>query len=83
MLLLLILLLMPRAKVADFGCGERPMFDSRTQYSRIIGGMEAGEGEFPWQVSIQVANQHMCGGAILSSWWILTAAHCLNSEEIS
>ncbi|XP_010621243.1 serine protease 55 isoform X2 [Fukomys damarensis] len=65
------------------GCGERPMFDRRTQYSRIIGGVEAGEGEFPWQVSIQVANQHMCGGAILSSWWILTAAHCLNSEEIS
>ncbi|XP_005373861.1 PREDICTED: serine protease 55 [Chinchilla lanigera] len=83
MLLLPILLLMPHARAADFGCGERPVFEGRTRYSRIVGGMEAEEGEFPWQVSIQVANEHVCGGAILSTWWILTAAHCLNFEEIA
>ncbi|XP_063091029.1 serine protease 55 isoform X2 [Cavia porcellus] len=83
MLLLSILLLLPYAKMADFaGCGERPEFEGSTRHSRIIGGMEAEEGEFPWQVSIQVFNEHMCGGTILSAWWILTAAHCLNFEEI-
>lgn len=44
---------------------------------RIIGGEEAKDGEFPYQVSVQVFNDHNCGGAIVSSKWILTAAHCV------
>uniref|UniRef100_A0A2K6GDY8 Serine protease 55 n=1 Tax=Propithecus coquereli TaxID=379532 RepID=A0A2K6GDY8_PROCO len=65
------------------GCGERPTYEGRTRHSRIIGGLEAEVGEFPWQVSIQAENEHFCGGAILDKWWILTAAHCLNSADIS
>ncbi|XP_032491111.1 serine protease 55 [Phocoena sinus] len=61
-------------------CGERPVFERGAQYSRIIGGMEAEVGEFPWQVSIQARNEHFCGGAIISEWWIVSAAHCLYSE---
>uniref|UniRef100_UPI004038F6D6 serine protease 55 n=1 Tax=Callospermophilus lateralis TaxID=76772 RepID=UPI004038F6D6 len=69
-------------------CGERPSFEDRKmRYSRIVGGLEAEVGEFPWQVSIQATNQHFCGGSILNSWWILTAAHCvigeLPTEELS
>ncbi|MBZ3869373.1 Serine protease 55 [Sciurus carolinensis] len=80
MLLFPVLLLITHATGADLGCGERPIFEDRTQYSRIVGGLEAEVGEFPWQVSIQVTNQHICGGTILSSWWILTAAHCVIGE---
>uniref|UniRef100_A0A8C9KS86 Serine protease 55 n=1 Tax=Panthera tigris altaica TaxID=74533 RepID=A0A8C9KS86_PANTA len=64
-------------------CGKRPIFEEGTQYSRIIGGMEAEVGEFPWQVSIQARNEHFCGGAIINEWWIVTAAHCLFYEELS
>lgn len=64
-------------------CGVRPLYDSRTQYSRIIGGQEAEVGEFPWQVSIQESNHHFCAGSILSEWWILTVAHCFYSQELS
>ncbi|XP_015176238.1 PREDICTED: chymotrypsin-1-like [Polistes dominula] len=45
---------------------------------RIVGGSRAAVGEFPYQVSIRVGNQHTCGGTIISSRHILTAAHCVN-----
>ncbi|XP_023375424.1 serine protease 55 [Pteropus vampyrus] len=61
-------------------CGERPTFEGGPQYSRIIGGIEAEVGEFPWLVSIQAGNEHFCGGTIIDEWWIVTAAHCLSHE---
>uniref|UniRef100_A0A8C3X651 Serine protease 55 n=1 Tax=Catagonus wagneri TaxID=51154 RepID=A0A8C3X651_9CETA len=64
-------------------CGERLLFEGGARYSRIIGGIEAEVGEFPWLVSIQAGNEHFCGGTIISEWWIVSAAHCFMSEEIA
>jgi secreted trypsin-like serine protease len=37
-------------------------------------------GEFPWQVSLQLLSgwtaRHICGGAVLSAYWVATAGHC-------
>ncbi|XP_051016998.1 serine protease 55 [Acomys russatus] len=79
----IILLLFVHSLEANVECGTRPLYDSRTRHSRIIGGQEAEVGEFPWQVSIQEKNSHFCGGSILSQWWILTVAHCFYSQELS
>jgi len=51
---------------------------------RIIGGVRAVKGEYPWMVSIQFNGmtglQHLCGGAIINETHIVTAAHCVDFE---
>lgn len=43
---------------------------------RIIGGDFATQGQFPYQVSLQLNGRHHCGGAIISKTAVVTAAHC-------
>ncbi|XP_049771423.1 trypsin-1-like [Schistocerca cancellata] len=48
---------------------------------RIVGGQEATSGQFPYQVSLQYTKlftrSHTCGGSIISTTRVLTAAHCI------
>lgn len=46
--------------------------------SRIVGGNDAKEGQFPYQASLQnrYNKEHFCGASILNSRFLLTAAHC-------
>lgn len=54
---------------------------------KIIGGAIAPAGAYPWQVSISVSRitdpvyAHFCAGTIYSSRWIVTAAHCVESNS--
>lgn len=53
------------------------------EIDKIIGGMPAPMGAYPWQVSLAVATinhaawAHFCGGSIYNERWIITAAHCV------
>ncbi|XP_056373760.1 ovochymase-1 isoform X2 [Hyla sarda] len=47
------------------------------------GGEEACPNCWPWQVAIKDWDMFQCGGVILSSQWVLTAAHCLRSSDPS
>ena len=46
---------------------------------KIVGGVEAYQGEFPWQVGLvrHGSSTPFCGGTLISSDTVLTAAHCL------
>jgi secreted trypsin-like serine protease len=51
--------------------------NERNDTTRIIGGVPARAGEFPSMVSVQLNYRgHICGGALLDSTTVLTAAHC-------
>jgi PKD repeat protein len=46
--------------------------------SRIIGGNEVAIEDVPWQVAlIDAEGYQFCGGSIIDSHWVLTAAHCV------
>lgn len=45
---------------------------------RIVGGEKTTIDRYPYQVSLQIKNQHFCGGSVISAEWIVTAAHCVN-----
>ncbi|XP_034624760.1 transmembrane protease serine 9-like [Trachemys scripta elegans] len=43
---------------------------------RIVAGEDAPRGAWPWQVSLQYENRHICGATLINSEWVLSAAHC-------
>uniref|UniRef100_A0A1B0GJ77 Putative serine-type enodpeptidase sp chironomus riparius n=1 Tax=Lutzomyia longipalpis TaxID=7200 RepID=A0A1B0GJ77_LUTLO len=45
---------------------------------RVVGGQPAAVGQFPHMASLQIAanGNHFCGGSIISTRWVLSAAHC-------
>merc|ERR1719510_1311685 len=60
----------------DCNCGEAQ------RATRIVGGEETEVSEYPWQAGLVDKGGSMvwCGGSLVNSKWVLTAAHCTDNN---
>lgn len=47
--------------------------------TNIVGGTETQPYSRPYQVAMLYNGRQICGGTLISSQWVLTAAHCLDN----
>ena len=65
------------------GSPGQPLYDpenkNRFINSNTVAGNNTSQGEFPWQVSLRYIKKKtpFCGGTLINSWTVLTAAHCM------
>jgi hypothetical protein len=63
---------------SKYVCGVKGTARGRDREGRVVGGEDGEPAEWCWQVAlINSLNQYLCGGALIGTQWVLTAAHCV------
>ena len=65
----------------DIACGR---LGRSNRIRRVMNGVEAKAGEYPWIVHITLPTVSKpfggCVGSIISPYWVITAAHCFEKR---
>lgn len=69
----------------------RPEEEAKRKIPKIVGGLPAAKGQFPWQAALISSNAakddpfpgFFCGGSLIDWRWVLTAAHCIYDYDPS
>ncbi|XP_074251762.1 transmembrane protease serine 11B [Saimiri boliviensis] len=64
-------------------CCGRQLANSIITGNKIVNGKSAQAGAWPWQASMQWKGRHYCGASLISSRWLLSAAHCFAKRNNS
>lgn len=85
MLKFLCLVLFIAGSIAAQSDPDLPLKTSSASDDRILGGKNAKPGQFPYQAVLRNGTAHFCGGSIIGSRFILTAAQCTqgNNSKLS
>uniref|UniRef100_A0A3B5LV24 pancreatic elastase n=1 Tax=Xiphophorus couchianus TaxID=32473 RepID=A0A3B5LV24_9TELE len=79
---ILVLTCLAALAVADLEHEPKYLEDS---VQRVIGGSVAKPNSWPWQISLQYQSgsswYHTCGGSLVRTGWVMTAAHCVDSAR--
>ncbi|XP_059469286.1 trypsin-1-like [Neocloeon triangulifer] len=51
--------------------------------ARIVGGQETRVNQYPWMALLSYNGEFLCGGTLINNKYILTAAHCLTSINMT
>jgi len=65
----------------DTTCGMAPGFTGNQAF--IVGGQNAGENQYPYQIGLLRNEGQICGGTIVAPNWVVTASHCVEGNENS
>ncbi|XP_044196429.1 hepatocyte growth factor activator isoform X1 [Thunnus albacares] len=57
-------------------CGKKHKKRLSTARGRIMGGSSALPGTHPWMAAIYIGQSDFCAGTLVSSCWVVSAAHC-------
>jgi len=58
-------------------CGALPAALARGPSEVVVGGQDAADGAWPWQLSHRNAGSHTCGTSLIGPNWSVSAAHCV------
>ncbi|XP_074243522.1 coagulation factor VII isoform X1 [Saimiri boliviensis] len=65
----------------EYPCGKIPILEKRNAsipQGRIVGGRVCPKGECPWQVLLVQNGAMFCGGTLIDTSWVVSAAHCFD-----